>query len=112
MEVHLLQNGPLQILKLEGRFFTETDRENAIEKLDQIVNWNLVIDLTDLEYINSTGIAFLVKTLTRSRLNLGDTVLYKPNTQLNKIFELTRMEHIFGIFQDFEEIKKFFEQVS
>jgi hypothetical protein len=25
---------------------------------------------------------------------------------------LTRMEHIFGIFQDFEQIKKFFEQVS
>jgi hypothetical protein len=39
-------------------------------------------------------------------------VLYQPNTQLNKIFELTRMEHIFGIFQDFEQIKKFFEQVS
>jgi hypothetical protein len=25
---------------------------------------------------------------------------------------LSRMEHIFGIFQDFEQIKKFFEQVS
>jgi hypothetical protein len=25
---------------------------------------------------------------------------------------LTRMEHIFGIFQDFEQIKKFFEQAS
>ena len=112
MEVQVLQNGPLSILKLEGRFFTENDRENAIEKLDQIDNWNLVNDLSELEYINSTGIAFLVKTLTRSRLNLGDTVLYRPNTQLNKIFELTRMEHIFGIFQDIEQIKKFFEQVS
>ena len=32
MEVQVLQNGPLSILKLEGRFFTENDRENAIEK--------------------------------------------------------------------------------
>ena len=112
MEVQLSQNGPLSIIKLQGRFFTESDRENAIEYLDQIENWNLVIDLSELEYINSTGIAFLVKTLTRSRLNLGDTVLFRPNAQLNKIFELTRMEHIFGIFQEFEQVKKFFEQQS
>lgn len=112
MEANLLQNGPLSILKLQGRFFTESDREHAIEKLDLVENWNLVIDLSELEYINSTGIAFLVKTLTRSRLNLGDTVLYQPNAQLNKIFELTRMEHIFGIYQDLEQIKKFFEQTT
>jgi anti-anti-sigma factor len=112
MEANLLQNGPLSILKLQGRFFTESDREHAIEKLDLVENWNLVIDLSELEYINSTGIAFLVKTLTRSRLNLGDTVLYQPNAQLNKIFELTRMEHIFGIYQDLERIKKFFEQTT
>ena len=112
MEVQLSQNGPLSIIKLQGRFFPDSDRENAIEHLDQIEHWNLVIDLSELEYINSTGIAFLVKTLTRSRLNLGDTVLFRPNAQLNKIFELTRMEHIFGIFQEFEQIKKFFEQQS
>ena len=112
MEVHLLQNGPLSILKLQGRFFTESDREHAIDKLDLVENWNLVIDLSELEYINSTGIAFLVKTLTRSRLNLGDTVLFQPNAQLHKIFELTRMEHIFGIYQDLEQIKKFFEQTT
>jgi anti-anti-sigma factor len=112
MEANLIQNGPLSILKLQGRFFTESDREHAIEKLDLVDNWNLVIDLSELEYINSTGIAFLVKTLTRSRLNLGDTVLFQPNAQLNKIFELTRMEHIFGIYQDFEQIKKFFEQTT
>ncbi len=112
MEVHLIENGPLSILKFKGRFFTESDRDNAIEKLDHIENWNLVIDLSDLEYINSTGIAFLVKTLTRSRLNLGDTVLYQPNEQLGKIFELTRMEHIFSIYQDFEQVKKFFEQTT
>lgn len=112
MEVLLQHSGPLSILKLNGRFFTESDREHAIEKLDAIESWNLVIDLSELEYINSTGIAFLVKTLTRSRLNLGDTILFKPNAQLSKIFELTRMEHIFNIFEDFEQIKKFFEQTT
>ncbi len=112
MEVSLSTHGNLCLFKLEGRFFTESDRELAIEKLDEINNWNLVIDLSNLEYINSTGIAFLVKTLTRSRLNLGETVLYRPNEQLNKIFELTRMQHIFGIYQDLEPIKKFFEQTQ
>ena len=112
MEVSLSTHGNLCLFKLEGRFFTESDRELAIEKLDEITNWNLVIDLSNLEYINSTGIAFLVKTLTRSRLNLGETVLYRPNEQLNKIFELTRMQHIFAIYQDLEPIKKFFEQTQ
>ena len=112
MEVSLSTHGNLCLFKLEGRFFTESDRELAIEKLDEITNWNLVIDLSNLEYINSTGIAFLVKTLTRARLNLGETVLYRPNEQLNKIFELTRMQHIFAIYQDLEPIKKFFEQTQ
>ena len=112
MEVSLSTHGNLCLFKLEGRFFTESDRELAIEKLDEITNWNLVIDLSNLEYINSTGIAFLVKTLTRARLNLGETVLYRPNEQLNKIFELTRMQHIFAIYQDLESITTFFEQTQ
>jgi len=51
MEANLIQNGPLSILKLQGRFFTESDREHAIGKLDLVDNWNLVIDLSELEYI-------------------------------------------------------------
>ncbi|MEN9699654.1 MAG: hypothetical protein RLZZ301_852 [Bacteroidota bacterium] len=110
MEVQLSTQGPLSILALEGRFFTESDRELAIEKLDELSNWNLVIDLSKLEYINSTGIAFLVKTLTRTRMNLGDTVLYRPNEQLSKLFELTKMHHVFSIFSDMASVNTFFEQ--
>jgi hypothetical protein len=43
MEVSLSTHGNLCLFKLEGRFFTESDRELAIEKLDEITNWSTSI---------------------------------------------------------------------
>jgi anti-sigma B factor antagonist len=102
--------GNLLILEMSGKILSDGDLENAKAVLDKISNWNIVMDLSNLSHSNSSGIAFMVKTLTRSRINNGDVAMVKPNAQLAKLFEITKMHEVFSIYDSLEEAKKHFNK--
>jgi anti-anti-sigma regulatory factor len=52
----------------------------------------------------------MVKTLTRSRINNGDVPMVKPNAQLAKLFEITKMHEVFSIYDSLEGAKKHFNK--
>jgi anti-sigma B factor antagonist len=101
--------GNLLILEMSGKILSDGDLENAKAVLDKISNWNIVMDLSNLSHSNSSGIAFMVKTLTRSRINNGDVAMVKPNAQLAKFFEITKMYEVFSIYESLEAAKKHFD---
>jgi anti-anti-sigma factor len=68
------------------------------------------LDLANLSYVNSSGIAFFVKVLTRARLNQGDVVVLNVNDQLTKIFELTKINQVFHMANTLMEVKAYFKK--
>jgi anti-sigma B factor antagonist len=100
----------LLVLELTGKILSDGDLETAKASLDKITNWNIVMDLSNLTHSNSSGIAFMVKTLTRSRINNGDVAIVKPNAQLAKLFEITKMGEVFSIYESLEDAKKHFNK--
>ncbi len=55
----------------------------------------LHVELSRLEFLESSGLSVLVSLLRRARRNEGDVVLYNVNEQLQALFELTRLHEIF-----------------
>lgn len=100
----------LLVLEMSGKILSDGDLEIAKTLLDKITNWNIIMDLSNLSHSNSSGIAFMVKTLTRSRINNGDVAMVKPNAQLAKLFEITKMHEVFSIYDSLEEAKKHFNK--
>lgn len=100
----------LLVLEMSGKILSDGDLETAKAALDKITNWNIVMDLSNLTHSNSSGIAFMVKTLTRSRINNGDVAMVKPNAQLAKLFEITKMHEVFSIYDSLDEAKKHFNK--
>ena len=97
------------IFQFEGKILSDADLTIANEVLSSNKNWNIVFDLSELSHTNSSGIAFMVKTLTKARINLGDVLLLSPNNGLNKLFEITKMQEVFSIVDSLAAAENYFK---
>ena len=59
----------------------------------------LVINLEKVRYIDSTGLGVLIGGLKRVREHGGSVNLVCTNPQIKKIFDITGLVKIFGIFE-------------
>ena len=99
----------LIIFNFEGKILSEADLTLANEVLSSNKNWKIVFDLSQLTHTNSSGIAFMVKTLTKARINQGDVVLLSPNIGLNRLFEITKMQEVFSIVDSLSAAENYFK---
>ena len=110
MEVSLKDHIQFAILTFDGKLMSDVDLIKPQELLNSLTNWNVVLDLTNLSYVNSSGIAFFIKVLTRARLNQGDVVVINVNEQLTKIFELTKINQVFHLVNTMNEVEAYFKK--
>ena len=110
MEVNLKNHIQYAILSFDGKFMSDADLIKPQELLNTLTTWNVVLDLTNLSYVNSSGIAFFIKVLTRARLNQGDVVVINVNEQLTKIFELTKINQVFHLVNTMNEVEAYFKK--
>ena len=54
---------------ISGKILSDADILPMRNELENIVNWKIILDLSMLTHTNSSGIAFMVKILTKSRIN-------------------------------------------
>ena len=99
----------LMLFIFEGKILSEADLTKANEALSSNKNWQIAFDLSQLTHTNSSGLAFMVKTLTKARINQGDVVLLNPNTGLNKLFEITKMQEVFSIVDSIAAAENYFK---
>ena len=60
----------------------------------------LVVDLHDTTFIDSTGLGVLVGALKRARQAGGDLVLCAPRRSIAKVFEVTGMDKTFEVLDE------------
>lgn len=87
------------IVSLDG----ELDLATAPQLREQLVTLaekdggDVVVDLTRLAFIDSTGLSVLVMALNRSRAAGGSIVLRNPSDSVMRILEITGLISVFGI---------------
>lgn len=87
---------------ISGRFdaFSAPKFEDAVLSVMNDGVFNIVIDLSDVVFIDSTALAELVKVMKRSRESGGDLELIDPSDSVKVIFEVTRLDQVFTIRQE------------
>lgn len=110
MKTIQLVHADYSILSFEGKLMSDADLIEGVTLLDNLSNWYVVLDLSKLAYVNSSGIAFFVKVLTRARMNQGDVVMLNVNEQLMKIFELTKINQVFQLVNTMSEVEAYFKK--
>lgn len=63
----------------------------------------IVVNLKDVPYMDSSGVASLVKLLSRARKAGASLALANMNERVRSIFEITRLDGIFEVFATEQE---------
>ena len=78
----------------------EIDR--FIEKKDT----KFILNLTDLRYMNSTGLNILINVLTKSRKAGGDVAIFGLSAKVTELLTITKLNTIFNIADSLQEAMK------
>jgi anti-sigma B factor antagonist len=71
---------------------------------------NFVFDLSELEFIDSTGLGCLISSLKKSTEKKGDIKIFNLQTKPRIVFDLTRAFRIFEIFEDKQSAMESFKK--
>jgi anti-sigma B factor antagonist len=86
--------------------YTSPKVKDTIGELIDKGHYLLVINLEHVRYIDSTGLGVLIGALKRVREFGGSVALVCTNPQIKKIFDITGLVKIFGIYENEESAKK------
>lgn len=94
--------GQTDVVDLNGEIdvYTSPKVKDVIGDLIDKGHYNLVINLEKVRYIDSTGLGVLIGGLKRVREHGGTVNLVCTNPQIKKIFDITGLVKIFGIYDD------------
>lgn len=99
------------VIHMAGNLIEKSQALDMLERIDELANRgtaNLVIDMKDFKYMNSTGLNVLIQILTKSRKSGGDTVLCCVPDNIRSLMLITKLNSIFVIAADAAEAEKVF----
>ncbi len=93
------------ILDIEGEVdvYTSPQLKQDIVALAEGGVKRLIVNLSQVEYLDSTGLGVLIGGLKRLREHEGSLVLVGPGMRILRIFEITGLDKIFDIYPTEQE---------
>ena len=92
------------LIAVRGEVHVSTAPEFS-ERLNEAIatgKTGVVIDMTDVEFIDSTGLSVLLNALRRVTRQQGTLALAVSNPTVLRLFEITRLDSTFDILPDRE----------
>lgn len=93
------------MIKVEGDLVIgapEAEFKKAVLQLLERGRVNLLIDLSDVGFLDSSGLGALVRAMTTSQNEGGQTKLLGAGPQVRKLLEMTKLDSVFEMFDDLE----------
>ena len=93
-------NNKVAVMSLEGNILSDSDTKTALENVNEKIqegHTKFAVDLSNLKFINSTGLSFLLIILTKTRKAGGETILCNIPEQLSKLLVMTKLNNVFTV---------------
>jgi anti-sigma B factor antagonist len=100
-----LQDG-LRLISLTGRLMQREQAETLIGEFGMLLDNGenrLLLDLSELEYVNSSGLNLIIGMLTRARNAGGDLAICGVSAKVRELLIMTRLDSVFRIHGSVEE---------
>ncbi len=94
-----INNGILSFT-LSGDLIGEVKGPELLEEVNNAINKGIAlcaIDISDVRYINSSGIGVLITILTKFRNQGGEVCIVNPSDHVKKLLIITKLTAIFNI---------------
>ena len=100
----------IHILSPQGRADSQgaIDLELSLHEAWEAGNHRMILDLTQVTYINSAGLRILAAMLTQNQGNGGDLVLAAPSQKIRRVLKIIGFDNFFRVFDDVDTALKAF----
>lgn len=102
----------ISIIRLSGQLMGGPDADAVRDTILSILNEgykNILVDLKDVSWVNSTGLGILISSHITVSNNGGDLRLMRVSKRIDSIFMVTRLNTVFQVFDTEEEAVASFE---
>jgi anti-sigma B factor antagonist len=105
MQLSTTDDGHVTILTVDGDLVigeSESLFKRTVTRLLEEGRVNLLVDLRKVTFLDSSGLGALVRAMTSSQKEGGQTKLLGAGPQVRKLLEMTRLDSVFENFTDME----------
>ncbi len=107
MQVNQLQETGFTVLQLEGEVDMQASPVARKAILDCLEHGShLVVDLSSVSYMDSSGIASLVEGLQRARTKKLTFGLLAPSQSVMQVLRLARLNSVFNIYDSRDQFRE------
>lgn len=99
----------LILISLQGNLMGKEQAQLLLDEIDFFFNEGLkkiIIDLSEMRYMNSTGLNILINIFTQARNKGGEVVIANIPEKINQLLIITKLNSIFNIEKTVEDAKK------
>ncbi len=103
MKIEQTQEGDVTVVGIEGVIQLGESARRLSEHLQGLLDGGaekVILDLSRIDYVDSTGLGELVGYLQRFSEQGRRLVLLNPRTRILNLLKLTRLDEVFPIFED------------
>lgn len=96
----------LTIISLKGDLIDPDQASDLLNAVDVYVKSKsllIILDLGELNYVNSSGLNVLIKILTKVRKAGGEVSIINVNKKINDLLVITKLNSVFNICNNIEE---------
>ncbi|MCB9197914.1 MAG: STAS domain-containing protein [Flavobacteriales bacterium] len=96
------------LVSLNGRILDQsTSNEISKDVISKLTSERkkLILNLSNIDYINSNGLNSLISILTKTRTLGGEMVIFGISEKVNKLLVITKLSSVFSIAENLEEAK-------
>lgn len=97
------------ILKLSGKF--DLEQADAFMNQFKLNTENkpavVCMNMTDVQFIDSSGLGALIKALNMTKNNGGEMILFGLNQVIQNVFKLAKLDNFFKLMEEEEFDRKY-----
>jgi len=112
MKLHDHEQDNVTILEPKGKIMGGPDASLLHDKLYELIEQekkNIVVDLAQVEWMNSTGLGILISSFTTLRSNGGVLKLANVTEKIQSLLTITKLVTVFEAFDSVDEAVKSFQ---
>ncbi len=112
MEFTTTQQGTVTVISLAGSLMGGPDATTLVRKINECIDdgkKNLVIDLSNVQFINSSGLGLLINGVTTMKNAGGRLKIAGASMKIQNLFKITRLESMMEQYLTLQEAVKSFK---
>jgi len=99
----------LAIFKIIGNLIEKSQAISLLEDVEECIMKDinqLILDMTDFRYLNSTGLNIFINILTKARRSGGEVVICSVSPKIKELLIITKLNTIFLVSDHLEDAIK------